>query len=241
MRVKTIIFFLCLAFLLRGGCSEEKETLPLVQNAKVRKPIIMPQPEKVKISSLPQSEESELQVKQTDQKPAKFEKKKSGQEKAEPEKKKDKDKDNDKDKEVRFVAVGEKVTGRDETDSKSRETRPASVKIFKELKDIRFAATPEGEEKVLIWLNGNFSPKIFALEGDRPRIVCDFIGARLGGPIGRSIKTSGRIIKKIRIGSYTGSNPKVRVVLDIVDRETGDYEVQPIFYEDENIFAVVVK
>ncbi|MCP4666352.1 MAG: AMIN domain-containing protein [Deltaproteobacteria bacterium] len=218
MRVNILASLLCLAFFLWSGCSKEEETLPQRHITKVRKPIIRPLSEKDRMSSLPLPEKPGPRMK-----------------KGGPEKKKVKESGG-------RLAVLEKMGGkRQKEPPQSHETQPAGVGVFKEVKKIRFETTPEGEEKVLIWLNGKFPPRTFPLEGDRPRVVCDFFDAGLGGSIGSSIKAGGRIIKEIRIGSYKGSRPKVRVVLDLVRRESSDYEVQQIFYEDENIFALVLK
>jgi hypothetical protein len=234
MIFKTTLSFLCLALVLWGGCSKEDEALPPEQIVKVRKPIIMPPPEKGKTSSLPQPAESGDAAKPAARQPAKLGKKEGGKEKVEPVKK-------DTGKKVQYAAVGKKSTGDQKELSKSRETEPTGPIAFKEVKKIRFEKTPGGGEKVLIWLSGKFPPQTFSLEGERPRVVCDFANARLGSNLGRSIKAGGRVIKEIRIGSYKGVNPKVRVVLDLVHRASGDYEVQPIFYKEENIFALVVK
>ena len=251
MRVKTTISFLCLAFLLCGGCSKEEETLPPVQIVKVRKPIIRPQPAKDRGR---RSEVGGQPPTSRQKRDYVVPRRSEGEEKAEPQKKEDKG------KRVPPSPKGYGVTsppspkgygvaspplpkgyGEEKASSKSRETQPAGARAFKELKKIRFVTTPGGEEKVLIWLNGKFPPHTFSLEGERPRVVCDFFDARLGSNLGRSIKAGGRMIKEIRVGSYKDPKPKVRVVLDLVSRESGDYEVQPIFYKEENIFALVVK
>ncbi len=235
MRSKIPAYLLCLTLFMWGGCSKDEETSPHRQITKVRKPIIRPLPEKARTSSLPRPEKSGPQVAKGGVKQVMPKKGKVRQEKTGLDKKKEKNSSG------RHAALQEKMGERQKEPPKSHETQPTDAGVFKELKKIRFEITPEGEEKVLIWLNGKFPPQTFSLEGDRPRVVCDFVDARLVGAIGSSIKAGGRIVKEIRIGSYKDPRPKVRIVLDLVGRESSDYEVQPVFYEDENIFALVLK
>ncbi len=56
--------------------------------------------------------------------------------------------------------------------------------------------------------------KTFAIEGERPRLVCDFIGLKLDKKVENLIKVDGRLIKAIRVGIHLSPTPKIRVVLD---------------------------
>jgi hypothetical protein len=114
-----------------------------------------------------------------------------------------------------------------------------NTKIDKEVREIRVEFAEGGEEKVFFLVNGFYPPKRLALEGDRPRIACDFFGARLGKGIDRCIKVNGRLIQQIRTAVYQGENPKVRVVLDLVPGK--NYEVEQIFYKKENLYVIIVK
>jgi hypothetical protein len=114
-----------------------------------------------------------------------------------------------------------------------------NTEIDKEVKDIRVELAEGGEEKVFFLVNGFYPPRRLALEGDRPRIACDFFGARLGKGIDRCIKVNGRLIQQIRTAVYQGKNPKVRVVLDLVPGK--NYEVEQIFYKKENLYVITVK
>ncbi|MCD6298965.1 MAG: hypothetical protein J7M30_17620 [Deltaproteobacteria bacterium] len=114
-----------------------------------------------------------------------------------------------------------------------------ATEISKEVREIRVEFAPEGEEKVLFLLNGFYPPKYLVLEGDRPRIACDFYGARLGKDIGRCIKVNGRLVQQIRTAVYRGKNPKIKVVLDLVPGK--NYEVEQIFYKKDNRYVIAVK
>jgi SH3-like domain-containing protein len=125
--------------------------------------------------------------------------------------------------------------------SRTYKTQVAGAGIFKQIKDIRFEISPEGGETVIFRLNGCHPPKTFALDDGRPRVVCDFFDTSLGPGIGRLLKTNGEIIKQIRTNTFKGPESKVRVVFDLVSQENSDYEIQPIFFKDESIYALTIK
>jgi hypothetical protein len=108
-----------------------------------------------------------------------------------------------------------------------------------ELREIRFEKGENGEERVLFVLNGDSPPKTFAIEGERPRLVCDFIGLRLDKKVENLIKVDGRLIKAIRVGIHSSPTPKIRVVLDL--RPDQDYEIRQAFFFEKNIYAVVLR
>ncbi len=118
--------------------------------------------------------------------------------------------------------------------------RPADGKVLQEVRSIRFERDPEGLERVIFVLKGRYRFKTFAIEGDMPRLVCDFFSARLERGIGNIIEPHGKFIRKIRIGIHGGLKPRVRVVMDLNTRESADYEIQPIFYNDVNILVIEV-
>lgn len=155
----------------------------------------------------------------------------------------------------------ESVSDKEPEDEKKRPDPPLSLKndvlikmipkqakgdeikenVLQEIREIRFETLSGGEEQVLFLMKGTEKKDLFALDGTPPRIVCDFFAAKIAGTVNKSIDLNGKIIRKIRIGIHEGSEPRVRVVLDLSARETGDYEVQPVSYEDVNIYAIIVK
>lgn len=108
-----------------------------------------------------------------------------------------------------------------------------------ELKEIRFEKGTDGEERVLFVLNGYYPPKAFAIEGKRPRLICDFFDARLDKGVSRLIETDGYLIQTIRVGSHSSPTPKIRVVLDL--RPDQDYEIRQVFSPDKKIYAVILR
>ena len=108
-----------------------------------------------------------------------------------------------------------------------------------ELREIRFEKGKDGEERVLFVLNGDYPPKTFAIEGKRPRLICDFFGVRLYKKVKHLIKVDGALIKTIRVGIHLSLAPKTRVVLDL--RPDQDCEIRKAFFFDEKIYAVVLR
>jgi len=125
--------------------------------------------------------------------------------------------------------------------SRTHTTQVAGTGISGQIKEIQFEISPEGGEMVIFRLNGYHPPKTFALDDGRPRVVCDFFDTSLGAGIGRLLKTKGEIIQQVRINLYKGPESKVRVVFDLVSQENSDYEIQPMFFKDESIYALTIK
>ena len=115
----------------------------------------------------------------------------------------------------------------------------------RELREIRFEEGKDGEEIVLFVLNGDYPPKTFAIEGKRPRLVCDFFDTRPDKKIKRLTNiqqepmADGSLIKTIRVGIHLSPVPKTRVVLDLQPDQ--DYEIRQAFFVDKNIYAVVLR
>lgn len=76
-------------------------------------------------------------------------------------------------------------------------------------------ATDNGDgEKVVIRLNSSYSPKSFRLDGERPRLVFDFVNVRYLPKANRVDGAGGPIVSGVRIGRH--KDPlKTRVVIDI--------------------------
>ncbi|MEI8173486.1 MAG: AMIN domain-containing protein [Deltaproteobacteria bacterium] len=108
-----------------------------------------------------------------------------------------------------------------------------------QIKDVRFsgAEPPGGAENVQVVLSGKNIPKVTVLEGDRPRIVIDFMNAGFIGRKNFTIDTKGDYVKRIRIGIYR--NHKTRIVLDLT-AGTG-YLADQVFDHQENIYKIQVK
>ena len=87
-------------------------------------------------------------------------------------------------------------------------------------------------------MNGFYPPELFALKGEPPRVVCDFLNTELGYMPNRLIDTKGILIQSIRVGVHSSPNPKIRVVLDLAPNQ--NYDIQQKFFQKESIFLITV-
>lgn len=121
-------------------------------------------------------------------------------------------------------------------------SRPSQSKTIPEhparpidVENIDFEIQEQGE-RVFINLNHFFVPKVFNLEGEKPRIVIDIMNVSTwsGKP---KIPVNGRLVKQIR--SYLHKEiDKLRIVLDLEPSE--DYFVTQNYYTKENIYSIQV-
>lgn len=115
----------------------------------------------------------------------------------------------------------------------------ATARATKEIKAIRPEVATKDVVKVFFELNGPFPPQIMIVEGEKPRVVCDFFDAGLASDIGDSMEVNNGVVEKIRTGMHKWPRSKVRVVLDLVPER--NYEIEKSFFEKENYYLLVVK
>jgi len=96
------------------------------------------------------------------------------------------------------------------------------------------------EERVSFRLGGYAPPRVFGLEGERGRLVCDFFDTTIKKGVPRAIPTDGNLVRRIRVGLHTAPKQKIRVVLDLARLFDDDYAVEQHFYEN-NVFVVIVR
>jgi hypothetical protein len=101
------------------------------------------------------------------------------------------------------------------------------------IKKVVFHETNGQSESVVFYLDGPWLPKAFALKGENPRVVFDFMETRLARSVPSSIAAKGDMIKKIRIGRHSN---KTRVVMDLAPGGTIDFDQK--FNEKENILTI---
>ena len=104
------------------------------------------------------------------------------------------------------------------------------------VKSIRFEIEKE-VEKVFIDLNKYAIPRVRTLEGDKPRIVLDFMNATSWRGKYR-IPANGKLVKQVRAYLHRKVG-KLRIVLDLNPAE--DYIVDQTFYKAENIYCIIVQ
>lgn len=86
---------------------------------------------------------------------------------------------------------------------------------------IEFDGKDASAESVTFHLRNGAQPKSFALKGERPRIVFDFMGSQLAKTVPSVITTNGTLVEKIRMGRHSD---KTRVVLDLSKGSAVSYE-----------------
>ena len=109
----------------------------------------------------------------------------------------------------------------------------------KKILEIDSDITSSSGEIINIVLTGPYPPNAQVIEGDMPRIFCDFPDVRMGKNIQRTIGVNGKYVLQIRTGIHPPPEPKTRVVLDLVPNH--DYEVEQLFFEKDNRYSITIR
>ena len=96
----------------------------------------------------------------------------------------------------------------------------------------------DGRERVRIKLEGTHSPQVYALDDDKPRLICDFPGAGYAGLVKPVVRGGGTLVQRIRVGAHDPPARKVRVVLDIEPGRKYTYTRE--FSKEENILNILL-
>jgi hypothetical protein len=103
------------------------------------------------------------------------------------------------------------------------------------IKDMTFKKEKDGHEKFLIEFNRFNEPKIFSMDGKKPRIVIDIHNiSSVRSGLSR-IDVKGTLVKQIRTALDRKTN-SMRIVIDV--EANRNYEVDQTFYKAENLFVV---
>lgn len=84
-----------------------------------------------------------------------------------------------------------------------------------QLQKLKHTVLSPSTEQVVLRLNGSYSPNVFTLKDENPRVIFDFAGMTYGREVKGVIATNGAIIKRIRVGMHTEGLPKTRIVFDL--------------------------
>lgn len=84
-----------------------------------------------------------------------------------------------------------------------------------QLQKLKHTVLSPTTEQVVLRLNGSYSPNVFTLKDENPRVIFDFAGMTYGREVKGVIATNGAIIKRIRVGMHTEGSPKTRIVFDV--------------------------
>jgi hypothetical protein len=91
----------------------------------------------------------------------------------------------------------------------------AAAEDTPQLLKVKHSTLSPGSEQVVLQLNGSYSPKIFSLKDENPRVVFDFAAMTQGRDVKNITTTDGSIVKRIRVGAHGDDAPKTRVVFDV--------------------------
>jgi hypothetical protein len=104
------------------------------------------------------------------------------------------------------------------------------------LKSISFDDSSSGAEMVEFYLSDRIYPSVNTLIEGSPRIVCEFENTGPGSTLAEEILVKGNYVEGIR--TRIGDNPqKITVTIDLVP--TRDYNLQQLFFKNENIFVLI--
>jgi hypothetical protein len=98
--------------------------------------------------------------------------------------------------------------------------------------------TGAGQETVHIVMDPLRHPVIFGIQGEEPRVVCDFLNAEPKDTIKGPIEVNGKLIKRIRIGKHLVPEVKTRIVLDLVPNMY--YTIHQIPSVEKKRFSIIV-
>jgi hypothetical protein len=120
-----------------------------------------------------------------------------------------------------------------------KHSQKASGISSKRILEIHSDITSSSGEIINIVLTGPYPPNAQVIEGDMPRIFCDFPDVRMEKNVQRTIGVNGKYVLQIRTGIHPPPEPKTRVVLDLVPKH--DYEVEQLFFEKENRYSIIIR
>jgi hypothetical protein len=120
---------------------------------------------------------------------------------------------------------------------KSAKSEASDQKPRPFLKRVSFEKTTGKGEMVMFKLNDFFPPKVFGVEKGEPKVICDFLNARLGDQVKDTIKSNGRFVKSVQITKQTNPD-KVRVILNLIPNK--NYDLQQVFFKEDNLFVIIV-
>ena len=84
-----------------------------------------------------------------------------------------------------------------------------------QLQKLKHTVLSPTSEQVVLQLNGSYSPKVFTLKDENPRIVFDFADMTYGKEIKGVTATNGSIVKRVRVGMHVDGSSKTRIVFDV--------------------------
>lgn len=117
-------------------------------------------------------------------------------------------------------------------------TVSAAEKQSAVIESISYESDGAHGETVNFKLNGIHIPKIFAIKGEKPRVVFDFLDTKYSDLINSIIETEGNLVKRVRVGIHNEPVPKTRVVIDLAP--SSDFTYEQDFITQDNILTISI-
>ena len=105
--------------------------------------------------------------------------------------------------------------------------------------DIQTHDSSKDSESIQIVLSGFFPPETQVIEGEAPKIICDFPNVWLERNIRRVIPVNGKFVQQIRTGVHSPPKSRSRIVIDLAPQH--NYEVEQVYYQKDNIYSMVIR
>jgi len=109
--------------------------------------------------------------------------------------------------------------------------------VAPQLQKLKHTVLSPTSEQVVLQLNGSYSPKIFTLKDENPRLIFDFADMTHGRDVQGITTTKGAIVKRVRVGMHTVDAPKTRIVFDVATFKGLTYTQK----FDENSSSLVIQ
>jgi len=106
------------------------------------------------------------------------------------------------------------------------------------LEKITFEAPSPEVDEITFKLNGPYIPTIFAIKGERPRVVFDFPNTKPARLIKNTVNTNGKFVQRIRMGIHYAPKAKTRIVFDLLQDKKIDFKQH--FDKQSNLLIISV-
>jgi hypothetical protein len=111
-----------------------------------------------------------------------------------------------------------------------------AISPFKQIKTIHRILFILDEERVVFTLNDRFPPEISSVQGEKPKILCDFSGIHPQNAVAEYIKGQGKFIRHIAV-QYSGV--RTRVVVELFPEY--HYDIHQVFVDKYFQYALMVR
>ena len=103
--------------------------------------------------------------------------------------------------------------------------------------EVSFEDTSDKGEMVLFKLNGFYPPTVKGEEEGTPFVICDFAGTRIAEEVVAEQIVKGKYIEKISVQKLDDLDV-VRVRIELIPHN--NYDLQQVFFKEDNLFVIIV-